>query len=170
MFTGSCSYMWGAAWKKAQRCLCDNISNWVTELASLIAARSLESIPRGLLERMVQSNAVILEWLGAQQICITSATFRFNYIFIPTAATDCLAKCLRVANLFFLGKRHLLAPAFLGNEMRNFTADINNLFQGFPNFFLYTILPVGNNLLFAFSIHLCLWVLTFEYQKVWAST
>lgn len=47
-----------------------------------------------------------------------------------------------VVNLSFLSKCHLLAPAFLGYEMRNFTADINNLFQGFPNFFTQPCLSV----------------------------
>lgn len=158
MFTGSCSYMWGAAWKKAQRCLCAHISNWVTELASPMEARSLELISRGWLKRMVSQSLWFLnDWVHTKYTsplpCFTADIFSSPLLTVYQNPFLCCELLLSAI------------PCFSWKWDVKLLCGHHWSVSGAPKL-LYTILPISSSLLFDFTIHLCLWVTAFEYLKV----
>lgn len=155
MFTGSWSYVWGAAWRKHKgACVTTLATGWQSWHHSQqhgawswyhkCYLRQWSNSAKIIISK--KKDLIYIKY-GSPLSHFTSTTL------LPLTVCQNASPC--AVNLLFLSKCYHLTLAFLGNQMQKLTADINNLFRGFPNFFTQSCLSV--------TIHF----LTSEFIFVW---
>lgn len=146
MFTGSWSYVWGEAWRKHKgACVTTLATGWQSWHHSQqhgswswyhkCYLRGWSNSDKIILSK--KSNLMYIKYASPLPH-FTSTIFSSPLLPLTVYQNDPHS----TGNLLFLSKCHQLILAFLGNQRQKLTADINNLFQGFPNFFMQSCLSV----------------------------